>query len=156
MSLFAKSVLLMCFLCCSFLVNINRLHAQEEEKPVFSIVCDDLQQQAVLYEEEQKNIVFYLSRDKAYDEKSMFEITNLSKSDIKNQNRSFGIYKENTWMLDIPPIKKNKVFCLKTIDLIKLLGPGTFILNTMAIPSDPELAKLVKPARVPVCTLIIE
>lgn len=138
------------------LFSTNHLMAQEEESPAFNIVCDDKQQQVVLYEEEKKDVVFYLSKNKVYDKGSMLEITNLSKSDMATQIRSFGIYEESNWVLDMTATKKNKVYCIKTQELINQLKPGTYIINTLAIPADPELAKVVKPARVAVCKLIIQ
>lgn len=152
--LFQKSISYCLFF--SFFLNFNQLNAQEEEGPAFSIVCDGKQQQAVLYEEEKKDIVFYLSKNKIYAENSLLEITNLSKKDIKDQIRNFSIFNKSEWVIEIPPVKKNRIFCLKIAELMKQLSPGTYVINTMAIPSDPELAKLVKPARVEVFTLIIQ
>ncbi len=137
-------------------VHFNFLLAQDEEGPIFHIVCDGAIQDINLYNQEKAKPEFILSKTKLYDAKSMFEISNLSPSDISAQNRSFGIYKADSWVMDIPASKKNKVFCLKTATLLAGLQAGKYEVYTLAIPSDPEIAKLVKPGRVKVCTIIVE
>lgn len=140
----------------SLMMHFNFLLAQDEEGPVLHIVCDGVSQDITLFDTEKTKPEFILSKTKLYDAKSVFEISNLSKSDIASQNRSFFIYKDDSWIMDIPTTKKNKVFCIKSGDITNKLQPGKYEVFTIAIPSDPEIAKLVKPGRVKVCTIIIE
>ncbi len=141
-------------LLCS--MQFNFLLAQDEDSPVLHIVCDGVQQDITLYNEDKATAEFKLSNKKIYSSTSIFEISNLSKTDRASQNRSFFIYKDDTWVMDIPSTKKNKVFCIKSTEIIKKLQPGMYEVYTIAIPSDPEIAKLVKPGRVKVCSIIIE